>query len=122
MSYSINTLTDDCYENTSVLINKFNIKDESKLNTMGQSIISAMIAKAMLEIPFENVNFEFYKYLHKFVFGDIYEWAGCLRKVNISKKATVFCSNDKIEEYGNRIFENLKKKNLSLNLQICIVI
>ena len=43
---------------------------------MERSITSMLIAKAMIEIPFENVDFEFYKNLHKYVFGDIYEWAG----------------------------------------------
>lgn len=109
MAYSINSLTADCYENTSVLINKFNIKDENKLSVMEQSITSVMIAKAIMEIPFENVDFEFYKNLHKFVFSDIYEWAGCPRKVDMSKKGTVFCPVEEIEQRGTNIFARLKK-------------
>lgn len=108
MAYSIDPLTEDCYENTSVLINKFNIKDEKALNIMEQSITSTMIAKAMLEIPFNDVDFNFYKMLHKFVFSDIYEWAGKVRNVDMSKKGTIFCDKNKIEERGNKIFERLK--------------
>ncbi len=58
-----------------------------KLDIMERSITSMLIAKAMIEIPFENVDFEFYKNLHKYVFLEIfYEWAGTIRTVDMSKK------------------------------------
>ncbi len=111
MAYSLDPISDGCYENTSVLINKFDIRDEKVLNTLEQSITSALIAKALIEIPFKNVDFGFYKMLHRYVFTDIYDWAGETRKVNMSKKGTVFCPCDKIEESGKRIFEGLKNRN-----------
>ncbi len=64
-----------------------------------------------MEIPFENVNFDFYKMLHKYVFDDLYDWAGHVRSVNISKKGTSFCDFEKIEEYGRMLFDKLKKDN-----------
>ncbi len=117
MSYSLDSLSDGCYENTTVLINKFDIRDEKQLNALEQSITSVLIAKASIEIPFENVDFEFYKSLHKYVFSDIYEWAGEIRKVNISKKGTNFCPVEKIEENGLRIFNNLHKSNFLKGLE-----
>ena len=93
--YSLDPLQDDCYENSTVLKNKFNIHD----------------AKATIEIKFENVNFGFYKNLHRYIFYDIYEWAGMIRTVNMSKKGTKFCSADKIEERGQRIFNRLVNMN-----------
>ncbi|MBQ7109111.1 MAG: Fic family protein [Clostridia bacterium] len=109
MAYSLDSISDGCYENTAVLINKFDIRDEKQLNALEQTITSVLIAKASIEIPFENVDFEFYKSLHKYVFSDIYEWAEEIRKVNISKKGTNFCPVEKIEENGLRIFNNLHK-------------
>lgn len=111
MPYSLDSVSDGCYENTTVLINKLDIRDENQLNALEQSITSVLIAKASMEISFENVDFEFYKSLHKYVFSDIYEWAGEIRKVNISKKATNFCPVERIEENGLRIFNNLNKTN-----------
>lgn len=108
MSYSLDPLQDDCYENSSILKNKFNLKDEEKLNAMEQSLTSMLIAQAYINIPFENVDFNFYKKLHNYVFSDIYEWAGTNWKVDMSKKGTKFCPKDKIEERGNKIFERLK--------------
>lgn len=67
MAYSLDTLSDGCYEGTSVLINKFGIRDEKQLDNIEQSITSALIAKAIIEISFENVNFDFYKMLHRYV-------------------------------------------------------
>ena len=111
MAYSLDSISDGCYENTTVLINKFDIRDENQLNALEQSITSVLIAKASMDIPFENVDFEFNKSLHKYVFSDIYEWAGEIRSVNISKKGTNFCPAEKIEENGLRIFNNLHKAN-----------
>ena len=117
MSYSLETLSDGCYENSSVLINKFDIKDQKLLDQMEQSITSALIAKAFIEIPFSNVDFNFYKSLHKYIFADIYDWAGEVRKVNMSKKGTDFCNFKEIEENGNRIFTRLKNTNYLNDLQ-----
>ena len=104
MSYSLDHWLDGCYDNSSVLINKFNIKDQYHLDQVEQSITSALIAKAAVEIPFENVDFDFYKNLHRYVFSDIYNWAGNIRTVNMSKKGTNFCDYKEIELNGNRIF------------------
>lgn len=38
MSYSIEAITEDCYEGTTCLINKFNITDEKKLANVESAI------------------------------------------------------------------------------------
>ena len=101
-------LRTDCYENSTVLINKFDIRDEAQLDAVERSITSGLIAKAMIEMPFENVDFKFYKNLHNYVFSDIYEWAGSVRSIDMSKKGTSFCSATKINERAERIFLNLQ--------------
>lgn len=111
MSYSLDPLKDDCYENSTVLKNKFDIRDEQQLNIMEQSITSMLIARALIEIPFENVDFDFYKNLHKYVFSDIYEWAGTVRNVDMSKKGTNFCKVDRIEDRATAIFKRLKESD-----------
>lgn len=111
MSYSIESLQDDCYEGTTVLKNKFNLTDENQLDMMERNITSILIAKAMIDITFENVDFSFYKKLHSYIFSDIYEWAGTVRKVEMSKKSTAFCPVEDIEKRALNIFDNLKKNN-----------
>ena len=101
-------LRTDCYENSTVLINKFDIRDEAQLDAVERSITSGLIAKTMIEMPFENVDFKFYKNLHNYVFSDIYEWAGSVRSIDMSKKGTNFCSATKMNERAERIFLNLQ--------------
>ena len=117
MSYSLESLSDGCYENSSVLINKFDIRDQKLLDQIEQSITSALIAKAFVEIPFRDVDFNFYKSLHGYIFSDIYDWAGEIRTVNMSKKGTDFCNFKEIEANGNRIFNRLKSTNYLKDLQ-----
>lgn len=116
MGYSLEPISDGCYEGTSVLINKFDIRDGNQLDTIEQGITGALIAKASIEISFKNVDLNFYRMLHRYIFSDIYEWAGELRLVNMSKKGTNFCAYDEIEEQGSRIFNRLNKSNYFKNL------
>lgn len=111
MAYSLEALRDDCYDNSTVLKNKFNIQDGAKLDLMERTTTTLRIAQAMTEIVFENVDFLFYKNLHKYVFGDIYEWAGNIRRVEMSKRGTRFCSVDEIENRGNNLFKRLRNNN-----------
>ena len=62
-------------------------------------------------MKFQEVDFEFYKNIHKQIFGDLYEWAGQLRKINISKKGTVFCEYTELEKIGKLKFQRLKNYN-----------
>lgn len=111
MSYSLDSVQDDCYENSTVLKNKFNLRDEKQLDLIERNITSMMIAQALVNVPFENVDFEFYKKLHYYVFSDIYDWAGKIRTVEISKKNTAFCPSNKIKENAERIFSGLYRNN-----------
>lgn len=117
MTYSLDPLQEDCYEGTSVLINKFGVRDGERLQIIERGITTALIAKAYIEIPFENVDFDFYRNLHYYVFSDIYEWAGMIRNVDMSKDGTGFCAPEKIGTQGQAIFKYLSEisylKNLS---------
>ena len=70
-----------------------------------------------MNVKFENVDFEFYKLLHRLLFEDIYEWAGSIRRVNMSKKGTSFCDCRDIERQGALIFKRLKNMNYLVNLE-----
>ena len=56
-------------------------------------------------------DFEHYKAIHRFLFSDLYDWAGEVRTVNISKKGTQFTSADKVPELAERIFKRLNSMN-----------
>lgn len=116
MGYSLDSIKDDCYENSNTLINKFNIRDEKELEMMERNLTSYLMAQAIIEIPFENVDFGFYKKLHKYIFDEIYSWAGTIRKVEMSKKGTKFCPAQEIEKRAKTIFDGLKTQNFLKDL------
>ena len=56
-----------------------------------------------------NYDLEHLKGMHRFIFGDIFEWAGTLRTVNISK-GVLFCRVEFLEDNCNDIFRKLSKE------------
>lgn len=112
MSYSIDTLQSDCYEGTSCLINKFDIKDETVLKELETTITLTKITEYSLNPLFNTFDVQHYKEIHKYLFGDIYDWAGEYRTVDMSKKGTAFANADGIENLMSKCFERLNNKNL----------
>jgi cell filamentation protein len=118
MAYSLNSSTDNCYDGTTSLINKFNIRDEKQLAQLEAQITfakSALLEKTPID---GNLDFEHYKRIHEFLFSDLYEWAGKVRTVEISKKRTKFIESRLVESSAERIFSRLKNGtfcNLSLD-------
>ena len=90
MGYSIDPISDNCYPGTSVLINKFDIRDEAKLNEVESVVVSARNAEWLNGTEVSTFDFAHYKAIHYFLFSDLYDWAGQIRTVNISKKGTRF--------------------------------
>ena len=56
-------------------------------------------------------DFDHYKAIHRFIFSDLYEWAGEVRTVNISKKGTHFTPAESIEHQAALIFGRLRTCN-----------
>ena len=114
--YNIEGCQWNCYENSTVLINKMDIHDQSQLDAVEKQITLLRGIQAEKETEFVNVDFDFYCSLHRFLFGDLYDWAGSLRSINISKKGTVFCRHTELEQIGNLKFARLKSQNYLLNM------
>ena len=110
MSYSIDPLTADCYPGTSCLINKLDIRDEKTLGEYEAMVTTAKTA-ILEQTPLRgNFDFPHYKAIHRFLFEDLYAWAGQIRTVDMSKKTTVFAKADEIETLGDRAFSRLNRK------------
>lgn len=103
-----------CYKGTDVLINKLNI-------TNGQDLFDAERELVMLRLYELNdaqlkgdFDLKYLKSIHKYLFQDVYRWAGDLRKCNIAKQ-DLFCLMEHIETFENDIFNNLKKQKYLIN-------
>ena len=109
MGYSIDPISDNCYPGTSVLINKLDIRDEAKLNEVESVVVSARNAEWLNEPEAFTFDFFHYKAIHHFLFSDLYDWAGQVRTLNISKKGTRFTLAENIERQAELIFKRLKE-------------
>lgn len=108
MGYSVDPIADGCYDGTSVLVNKFDIRDGEKLAEV-EAVVSSMRNAEWLNAPqTDTFDFEHYKAVHRYLFSDLYEWAGMIRTVNLSKKTTVFCPAAEIERRTALIFARVK--------------
>lgn len=54
-------------------------------------------------------NLEYMKNLHRQLFSDLYQWAGDLRGVDISKGGTRFCNVSRVIAESQKIFGGLQK-------------
>jgi cell filamentation protein len=103
-----------CYPNSSVLRNKLNIVDERDLNVAEREISSIRMME-IEDIPLKGkLDFNHLKEIHYNIFKEIYEWAGQVRTVNISK-GNVFCYYENIESYADYIFDKLKEEEYLMN-------
>lgn len=80
-----------CYPNSETLINKYNIRDKELLEKL--EIQKVAIKLLSLDIRPEKVKSTFdidhLIGIHKFLFGDVYEWAGEFRDENLYKSERV---------------------------------
>ena len=117
MGYSIEAGTEGCYEGTTCLINKFDIRDEKKLSNIEAAITFAK-ASELEKTPIKGkFDLKHYLAIHRFLFEDIYDWAGRLRTVEISKKGTNFANAAELQSLCSNCFERLKQLNYFQNFE-----
>lgn len=99
-----------------VLKNKLNIKEENILDKAEADYAatrSVELANSPLDHPF---TIETLKMIHKILFGDLYEWAGSFRTVDIEKGTARFANVKHIDDSIAELFSDLKKEDFLLNL------
>ena len=97
------------YEGTNVLKNNFDIRDNDELKEIEATVTYERLNE-LNDVPL-NLNFDstHLKELHKFIFKDIYPFAGEYRKVNLTKRYGTFLSitdENTIELYLKQLFES----------------
>lgn len=109
-----------------ILENKLNITDQAEL-ARAEEKISKTRAKKMFETGYldtlEPGTFETLKIIHKYLFEEIYEFAGQLRKVNIAKGNFRFTPLTYLEEAIKNIekmpqstYEEIIEKYVEMNI------
>lgn len=101
-----------CYHKTNILKNKLNIRDNTLLKTAEEEI-TLIKQMELLKNPIKgNFSKSHFMKIHKFIFEDIYSFAGKIRREQISKADTMFYPPDLIEEELDKIFLKIKEENM----------
>jgi cell filamentation protein len=101
------------YENSTVLVNKLDLRSQAELDAFEAEISSA---RAEDPLPEGALDFNHYKAIHHHLFQDVYDWAGHRRSVRISKGGNPFCFPENNEDQATRLFNDLGAANYLRNL------
>ncbi len=112
--YDIYTTTQSiyCYPDTNVLKNKLNIRDNKLLKTAEEEI-TLIKQMELLKNPIKgNFSKAHLMNIHKFIFEDIYLFAGKIRREQISKADTMFYPPNLIDRRLDKMFAKIKEKDM----------
>ena len=109
-----------CYPGSDVLINKLNITNHDELSEAELEFTAFRYSEYSSNITsLSEFNLNHFKNLHWHLFQDVYDWAGKIRTVDISKGSTRFCSCSRIEaELNKQLFriDSLDQTNKKVDL------
>lgn len=110
-------MKDPYVQDNGTLKNKLNISDSKvlyvkELEYSSVRMFELFSGKKNLKRTYD---LQHLKNIHKYIFNDVYGWAGKIRNVDIAKGNTLFCKTINIENYSENIFSELKRKNFFIN-------
>ena len=101
-----------CYPDSNVLKNKLNIR-ENKLLKTAEEEITLIKQMELLKNPIKgNFTKSHLMNIHKFIFEDIYTFAGKIRREQISKADTMFYPPNLTDRELGKVFTKIKEKNM----------
>jgi cell filamentation protein len=98
-----------CYSGTDVLINKLHITEQDALTAAELTFTEYRIEEFVPN--FDTFSLATLQSIHFFLFQDLYDWAGQLRTVDISKGNTLFANVRFFETEAHKLFRQLKQEN-----------
>lgn len=103
-----------CYPQSDVLINKLGIVEQAALDAEEIALTQARVEQYVPD--FDDISLTGLRSIHRYLFQDIYDWAGELRSVDISKGNTRFANVNRIEPEAKKLFQQLKQENFLVGL------
>ena len=100
-----------CYKDSDVLVNKFDIHDNKKLEEIERKIVLAKLYELRQNHQIGNFDISHFVGIHRFLFEDIYPFAGLFRNENIAKENFSFAEWEYIEEQLKKLLDKLKEEN-----------
>lgn len=96
------------YPGTNVLRNRPGIRNAAELKRFETEITAQRMAEGLPRVP---ITPHGYLQLHYHIFQDMFDWAGRLRTVPISKNDQLFCLPQHLERELGKRFERIKAEN-----------
>lgn len=100
-----------CYENSDILINRFNFRDSEKLAEVERKFVIVKMYELRQNTRIGNFDVAHFVGIHKFLFEDVYPFAGLFRNENIAKGNFRFAEWEYIEEQLKKLLNQLKEQN-----------
>jgi len=99
-----------CYPNSDVLRNRMDIRDQDKLSKIERDISFIKSTELMKKTSGVSFTAEHLCSIHAFLFGNLYDWAGQIRTVDISKGAS-FCKHEYILSNLDKVFKQMSEED-----------
>ncbi|MVP02144.1 Fic/DOC family protein [Paenibacillus lutrae] len=99
------------YPGTNVLINKPGIRNQDELTRFENIVTTARNARLYLQPIHGHFDLDHLRKIHKYLFQDVYPFAGRIRTDNIAKGTFSFASCQYIEPSAKDLFKHLKNEN-----------
>ena len=103
------------YEDTGTLINKLGIKDYEELRQAESDITFSKLITVERDVKFSEFNLEYLKDIHKYILGDIFDWAGEFRIVPMEKPEVILGGDTIRYAYPTEIKSKAEKYIEQLN-------
>ena len=101
-----------CYPGTNTLVNKLNIRDANKLDNYEKSMVALKLMALEKKGITGNFDVAHFVGIHKFLFEDIYPFAGLFRSENIAKGYFQFAQWEYIDSELDRLLTQLRNEKL----------
>ncbi len=93
-----------CYAKSNVLKNKFNKENPVELFNLEKDYTASRLYDLQDKPIKGKFDLNHLKKIHKYIFKDVYDWAGELRTVEIGK-GNMFCMVQNLQSYASSIFD-----------------
>lgn len=105
------------YPGTDVLINKPGLRDQEDLKLFEYRAVAAREVTLPVDVKYGDFSLAHLQSIHRYLFQDVYEWAGQQRDVSMSKgRSSIFVRPELLPDEAERIHDRLKRANLLCGL------
>ena len=100
------------YPDSTVLVNLADIRDQEQVERFEAKVVYFRLVDLMLQPITGKFDIEHLKAIHRYLFQDVYAWAGQFRTVDISKGSTPFGFHQFVEQHLSQVLKGLTQERV----------